>query len=79
VAKVFTDERDETQGSKGPDNLTGIRPRGFVLKALVDSQTARRELAARWGYPVAPGQSKIHSRHDRVQAEVHAGGAGAGL
>ena len=53
----------------------GIRPRGFALKTLVNNETARRELAARWGYPVASGEAKIHSRHDRVQAEVRAGGA----
>jgi hypothetical protein len=53
----------------------GIRPRGFALKTLINNETARRELAARWGYPVASGEAKIHSRHDRVQAEVRAGGA----
>ncbi len=52
----------------------GIRPRGFALKTLVNNETARRELAARWGYPVAAGEAKIISRHDRVQAEVRAGG-----
>jgi len=52
----------------------GIRPRGFALKTLVNNEAARRELAARWGYPVAPGEARITSRHDRVQAEVRAGG-----
>lgn len=54
---------------------TGIRPRGFALKTLVDNEAARRELAARWGFPVAPGESRLISRHDRVQAEVRACGA----
>jgi Acetoacetate decarboxylase (ADC) len=53
----------------------GIRPRGFALKTLVNNEAARRELAARWGYPVASGEAKIISRHDRVQAEVRVGGA----
>ncbi len=53
----------------------GIRPRGFALKALVSSEAARRELAARWGYPVAEGEARIISRHDRVIAEAWSGGA----
>jgi len=53
----------------------GIRPRGFALKTLVSSEAARRELAARWGYPVAQGEAKIISRHDRVCAEARIGGA----
>jgi len=53
----------------------GLRPRGFVLKSLVDSETARRELAARCGFPVSPGESRIWSQYDRVRAEVRAGGA----
>ena len=52
----------------------GIRPRGFALKTLVDNEAARRELAMRWGYPVAPGEAKIVARHDRVQAEAYVGG-----
>src|SRR5271157_1832016 len=35
----------------------GIRPRGFALKTLVNNEAARRELALRWGYPVAPGET----------------------
>ncbi|HXR36102.1 MAG TPA: acetoacetate decarboxylase family protein [Candidatus Binataceae bacterium] len=54
---------------------TGIRPRGFALKTLVDNEAARRELAARWGFPVAPGEARIISRHDRVQAQARASGA----
>jgi|SRR5271157_1312050 len=48
----------------------GVRPRGFVLRSFVDNEAARRELAARWGYPVAPGQIHLELRHDRVQARV---------
>jgi hypothetical protein len=53
----------------------GIRPRGFALKTLVSSEAARRELAARWGFPVADGEAVIVSRHDRVYAEARAAGA----
>ncbi len=53
----------------------GIRPRGFALKTLVSSEAARHELAARWGFPVAQGEARIISRHDRVQGEAWTGGA----
>ncbi len=52
----------------------GVRPRGFVLRSFVDNENARRELAARWGYPVAPGEIHLVQRHDRVQARVTAEG-----
>ena len=52
----------------------GVRPRGFVLRSFVDNENARRELAARWGYPVAPGEIHLAQRHDRVQARVTAEG-----
>ena len=52
----------------------GVRPRGFVLRSFVDNEHARAELAARWGYPVAPGEIHLAQRHDRVQARVTAEG-----
>jgi hypothetical protein len=55
----------------------GVRPRGFVLRSFVDNENARRELAARWGYPVAPGEIHLTQRHDRVQARVTAEGGTA--
>jgi hypothetical protein len=48
----------------------GVRPRGFVLRSFVNNADARRELAARWGYPVAAGEIHLVERHDRVQARV---------
>ncbi len=44
----------------------GVRPRTHVLRSVVDSEAARRELAARWGFPVHPGEVSIEQRHDRV-------------
>ncbi len=52
----------------------GVRPRGFVLRSFVDNESARRELAARWGYPVTAGEIHLTQRHDRVQARVTAEG-----
>jgi hypothetical protein len=54
---------------------TGVRPRGHVLRSIVDSEAARRELAARWGYPVARGEVSIEQRHDRVVGKATVEGA----
>src|SRR6185312_7841276 len=45
---------------------TGVRPRGHVWRSIVDSEDARRALAARWGFPVHPGEVSMEQRHDRV-------------
>jgi hypothetical protein len=52
----------------------GVRPRDFVLRSFCDSESARRELAQRWGYPSALGEVKLSIRHDRVIGRVAAGG-----
>jgi hypothetical protein len=52
----------------------GVRPRGFVLRSFVDNDAARRELANRWGYPVAPGDVYMRTFHDRVVARVSSQG-----
>jgi hypothetical protein len=44
----------------------GVRPRAHVLRSIVDSEAARKELAARWGFPVHPGKVTLEQRHDRV-------------
>jgi hypothetical protein len=54
---------------------TGVRPRGHVLRSIVDSEAARRELAARWGFPVTPGEVSIEQRHDRVVGKAVIEGA----
>ena len=53
---------------------TGVRPRAFVLRSFCNNEDARRELAARWGYPTVPGEVKLDIRHDRVIARASAGG-----
>lgn len=49
---------------------TGVRPRGFVLRSYCNNEDARRELAARWGYPTVAGDVKLEIRHDRVVGRV---------
>ncbi|MGH7949324.1 MAG: hypothetical protein ACREQF_08880 [Candidatus Binataceae bacterium] len=44
----------------------GVRPRSHVLRSIIDSEAARKELAARWGFPVQPGKVTLEQRHDRV-------------
>jgi Acetoacetate decarboxylase (ADC) len=53
---------------------TGVRPRGFVLRSYCDSEAARKELASRWGFPVAPGEVSLQLRHDRVVGKARVGG-----
>jgi len=53
---------------------TGVRPRGFVLRSYCDNDAARRDLSARWGYPVAAGAASLTLRHDRVAGRITLGG-----
>src|SRR5437868_6940987 len=56
----------------GPFNLAmlrlgtraGAHPRGLVLGAIASTDAAARELRARWGIPVEPGEVKFVRRHD---------------
>jgi len=52
----------------------GVRPRGFVLRAYVDSEAAARELTQRWGYPASVGKIYLRAFHDRIVAKVTAAG-----
>ncbi len=53
---------------------TGVRPRGHVLRSYVNNEAAAKELAARWGYPVAAGEVSVVLRHDRVIGRASVGG-----
>ncbi len=52
----------------------GVRPRAFVLRSVVNSEAAARELSRRWGYPTTLGDVSITVRHDRVIGRVAADG-----
>lgn len=66
----------------GPFNLAvlrlgsraGAHPRGFLLGAVASTETAARELKARWGFPVEAGEVKFVRRHDRVMGTVKKAG-----
>lgn len=44
----------------------GIRPRGYCLGAVVDSDAAAEALREGWGYPTQVGDVRLAVRHDRV-------------
>jgi Acetoacetate decarboxylase (ADC) len=48
----------------------GVRPRGFVLRSFVSTESAANELAQRWGYPAVVGQVYLRAFHDRVVGRV---------
>ncbi len=52
----------------------GGRPAAFVAACFCDSEVARRELSARWGYPVRPADIKLSARHYDVVAGVSING-----
>jgi hypothetical protein len=45
-----------------------------VLRSYVNNEAAAKELAARWGYPVAAGEVSVVVRHDRVIGRAAVGG-----
>jgi hypothetical protein len=44
----------------------GIRPRGYCLGAVCDSDAAAEALREGWGYPVSVGEVHVATRHDRI-------------
>ena len=51
----------------------GIRPRGYCLGAVCDSEAAAAALRAGWGYPVEAGDVRLTVRHDRVTCVASVG------
>ncbi len=48
----------------------GIRPRGYCLGAVCDSEEATAALRANWGYPAVWGEATVSVRHDRIRASA---------
>ncbi len=53
----------------------GVRPRGFLAAAYVDSTAAADALAAKWGFACKQGEVSLRRYHDRVAITVSAGGS----
>jgi hypothetical protein len=45
-------------------------PRGFLLRAYCDSESAGDALGRRWGYACKQGDVRLHRYHDRVTGTV---------
>jgi acetoacetate decarboxylase len=53
---------------------SGVRPRGFLVCAVVDSDAAARALAARWGFRCRAGEVRLARHYDAVGATVRVDG-----
>jgi hypothetical protein len=49
---------------------SGVRPRGFVVGGFIDSTSAARELATRFGYPLRSGEVRLRRFYDEVTGSV---------
>ena len=53
----------------------GVHPRGYVVQAYADQDSATTELRRRWGFPVQTADAiALRVHHDRVFATVDKGG-----
>lgn len=53
---------------------SGMRPRAFLVSAVVDSETAGAELAGRWGFACRTGTVDLARSYDRFAATATLGG-----
>ena len=49
---------------------SGVRPRGFLVSAVVDNAAAAAALSSRWGFRVVPGEVRLRRFYDEVRGEV---------
>ena len=49
-------------------------PRGFLLRAYVDTEAAASALASNWGYGCEVGEVRLQRYHDRIEAVVRRAG-----
>jgi hypothetical protein len=54
---------------------SGVRPRGLVLGALCDSESATTELRERWGFPAACGRIEFRQGYDATRLLAERDGA----
>jgi hypothetical protein len=70
-----TDLGDFTMAQVRIGCRAGVRPRGFLLGCVIDSDIAAEQLGARWGFRSDPGTPVLKTGHDRIQATVERDGA----
>jgi acetoacetate decarboxylase len=56
---------------------SGVRPRGFVRRCIVDGEDATAALATRWGWPAVAGTVELVRGYDRTRLVVASEGATA--
>jgi len=69
-----TDLGDFTMAQVRVGCRAGVRPRGFLLGCVIDSDIAAEQLGARWGFRSDPGTPRLLTGHDRIQATVERDG-----
>jgi hypothetical protein len=52
----------------------GVRPRGYLTMAYVDSAPAADALASGWGFACRQGEISLRRYHDRIDLSVETGG-----
>jgi hypothetical protein len=52
----------------------GVRPRGFLTQAYVNTQAAADALASQWGFACRVSDVALHRYHDRIAMTVSDGG-----
>jgi len=52
----------------------GVRPRGYLLSAVIDNPDAAAALTEQWGYNCVPGEVGLRRFHDRVEGWATLGG-----
>jgi hypothetical protein len=52
----------------------GVRPRGYLLHAVCDSEEAASALGSGWGYACTIGAIELHRYHDSIATSVHIDG-----
>jgi len=65
-----TDLGDFTMAQVRVGCRAGVRPRGFLLGCVIDSEIAAEQLGARWGFRSDAGTPVLKTGHDRIQATV---------
>jgi hypothetical protein len=53
---------------------SGVRPRGFLIAAVVNDAAAASALSSRWGFRTLHGEVRLRRFYDQVEAEVAVGG-----
>jgi hypothetical protein len=54
---------------------SGVRPRGFLVAAVIDNAAAATALSSQWGFRVLAGEVRLRRFYDQIRAGVSIGGS----